>query len=563
MCMQMFRARERRRGRERARQVREAQRRQQLQQGTAMMERMSTLAAGAPAEEAGVVLGAVVATLSDEEVLALELARRCQAARRPGAQHPRPSHSIEEHQAVSALGLMRGPAAPRPGLPAAACPVDAAECVAGVSGDDAEEGLVEEQEGCQVSEREGGGRLTETAGPKRGWMLSNKRLEHLLAQVSALEAADDPAQLSLFLSGLSEVDRWRLAAALGSTHQPQRPPVQPDIQEHQAVSALQSSLHHPRGLGLYQADPPPAAATASMRQPSCTSIQLEAHEAAADPPEAAALCPSARPMSRPPPLPLSLAAVTSPRADPQRGSRLGIDQRGADQVLPAASPPAAAASNSLEQALRRIAVQIDRQKASLDRLGVSCTPPGEMPPGERDSKSKMDAHAGVIAHGTSSLRMAAGALAEQGQADVQDHPTLKAIKTQAERGQDGDLHGGISDEARSRPPDSGGGAGGHEPDEPSPVHVGPVQTPPTSHGPPATSDAPAPRQRQTPPPQVRALSLSGVSLVPVRPSPPTPHLNMQYTYMHMMYACSAFRCAPALPSDPPTALHAYMYNNAY
>jgi hypothetical protein len=70
--MQMFRARERSRGRERARQELEAERRQQLLQGTAIMERLSTLAARAPAEQAGVVLGAVVATLSDEEVLALE-----------------------------------------------------------------------------------------------------------------------------------------------------------------------------------------------------------------------------------------------------------------------------------------------------------------------------------------------------------------------------------------------------------------------------------------------------------------------------------------------------------
>ena len=419
---------------------------------------------------------------------------------------------------------MRGPAAlvaPRPGLPAVACPVDATECVAGVSGDDAEEGVVEEQEGCKVSERDGGGKSTQTARPAPGcWMLSNKRLERLLAQVSALEAADDPTQLSLFLSGLSEVDRSRLAAALASTHQPQRPP---DIQEHQAVSALQSSLHQPRGLGLHQADSPPQAPPASLPQPS---NQLQGHGAAADAPEAAALFPSASPMSQPPPpLPRSQAAVPSPSPPPalQREYGLAMDRTGADQVRPDASPPAAAASNSLQQALRRIAVQINRQKASLDRLGVSCTPPGQMLPGERHGNSKTDDHA------ASSLRVTAGALAERGQADAQDHPTLKTITSQAERAHDRDLHGGVSvrvsGEARSRPPASGGGTVGHEPDEPSPPHVGAVLTPPTSHGPPATSDAPAPRQRQTPPPQVRALSLSGVSLVPVRPSPLTPHLN--------------------------------------
>lgn len=233
-------------------------------------------------------------------------------------------------------------------------------------------------------------------------------------------------------------------------------------------------------------------------------------------------------MSQPPPLPRSQAAVPSPSPPPdlQREYGLAIDRTGADQVRPDASPPAAVASDSLEQALRRIAVQINRQKASLDRLGVSCTPPGKMLPGERDGKSKTDDHA------ASSLRGPAGALAERGQADAQDHPTLKAIKSQAERAHDRDRHGGVSvrvsDEARSRPPGSGGGTVGHEPDEPSPPHVGAVLTPPTSHGPPATSDAsdaPAPRQRQTPPPQVRALSLSGVSLVPVRPSPLTSHVN--------------------------------------
>ena len=227
----------------------------------------------------------------------------------------------------------------------------------------------------------------------------------------------------------------------------------------------------------------------------------------------------------PPPLPRSQAAVPSPSPPPalQREYGLAMDRTGADQVRPDASPPAAAASDSLEQALRRIAVQINRQKASLDRLGVSCTPPGQMLPGERHGNSKTDDHA------ASSLRVTAGALAERGQADAQDHPTLKTITSQAERAHDRDLHGGVSvrvsGEARSRPPASGGGTVGHEPDEPSPPHVGAVLTPPTSHGPPATSDAPAPRQRQTPPPQVRALSLSGVSLVPVRPSPLTPHLN--------------------------------------